>query len=424
MFAGQLRGTVWVVASLGLLGAAGYAFLTVTARAVTPDEYAGLTALYLLIATVGPGAFAAIEQEAGRLVSTRDAFGQGTRPVAVQLAALSGGGLLALLLLLGAVSPVLVPRVFDGQWWLFAGLVASVAGYAGVYLSRGLFAGQRRLRGYAASVGSEGLVRLLPCLLFAAAGVSTAAPYGIALGLGSAAAALATVPWLRLGSAGPPLPWTPLATAVGWLTASATLSLAMANIAPVVVTALLPDDTATAGTFSFAFVLSRVPLFVFVSAQALLLPALSRAVAQRDMAAVRRGVRQAVAVVAALGGAGVLLSAPVGDWLLDVVFGPGHPISGSILVLLATGTVVSMLIQVLQPALIALAGHRMVAAAWMVGVACFAGAFALPVSAVWAAVLAQLVGVCVTAVGLAAGITATLRRPPAAVPAVPEEAAL
>jgi hypothetical protein len=59
-------------------------------------------------------------------------------------------------------------------------------------------------------------------------------------------------------------------------------------------------------------------------------------------------------------------------------------------------------VQVLQPALLALASHRVVAIAWVAGAAGFAGAFLLPVDPVTAATIAQLVAGLVTTVIMAA----------------------
>jgi hypothetical protein len=87
-------------------------------------------------------------------------------------------------------------------------------------------------------------------------------------------------------------------------------------------------------------------------------------------------------------------------WLLGVMFpGSDAALSWWILTLLAVGTILAMVVQVLQPALLAVAGHRVVAAAWVAGVAVFAASFALPLDAIVAATLAQVVaGIATTAV--------------------------
>jgi O-antigen/teichoic acid export membrane protein len=404
----SLSGTIWVSVGSALLGASGYAFLTLTARRVSAADYSELASLYLLVAMVGPGLFIAVEQETTRLVSRTRALGQGTRDMAGQLLRISVVILAVALAALACLSPLLVHRIFNGHPGLLLALAASVAGYGVLCLTRGFFAGQGRLRGYAACVGLDGLVRLVPCLALAVAGVSGALPYGFALGLGPVVALLVTLPWVRLGAPGPRLPWSELTTAIGWLAGAWALSLFLANVAPVVVKAMLPDQPERAGTFAFAFVLARVPLFVLLSLQAILLPAMSRAAANRNMPELWIRVRQGLLVVGALGGLALLVTAPVGLILINFLF-HRHDVSAVTLTLLAAGTILAMTVQVLQPALLAVAGHRVVAAAWLAGTGCFAAAFALPVDPVVAATTAQIVSGVATVGVLGVALRAHLK---------------
>ena len=141
-----MRGPLAVVIGTAVLGASGYAFLTLTAGVVSPADYAAIASLYLLIALIGPGLFVPVEQETTRLVSRWLASGRGVRSVVGQLARLDAVLLAAALLLLSVTAPVLIDRVFNGHVALWFALVASVAGYGGACLLRGVLAGQRRLR--------------------------------------------------------------------------------------------------------------------------------------------------------------------------------------------------------------------------------------------------------------------------------------
>jgi O-antigen/teichoic acid export membrane protein len=396
----SLSGTIWVAAGSAILGASGYAFLVLTKGSLSVTDYAALVAFYLLVALVGPALFIPIEQEATRLVSRAHALGQGTRDVLRQLGQTSAVMSVVATVLLIAAGPFLVNRIFNGHVGLLVALIASVVGYGGACLIRGAFAGERRLREYAVCVGVDGLTRLVPCVALAAAGVAALLPYGLALGLGSVAALAVGLVWFRPGAAGPRVPWRELLVGTGWLVAAWSASFALANVAPVVVKALLPMEPERTSVFTLAFVVARVPVFVLLSLQAILLPALSRAAATRDLPGLRRGIRQAMIVVGGLGAAALLTTAPLCLWLLGVMF-PGHgdALTWWILTLLAVGTILAMVIQVLQPALLAVAGHRVVAAAWVAGVAVFAASFALPVDPVLAATIAQVVaGVATTAV--------------------------
>lgn len=407
------RGATSIVAGLAVLGAAGYAFLTITAKMVTPAEYAALASLYLLIVVFGAGLFASVDLELSRLVSRGIARAEPTGTVVRQLRLTSAGLLVAVLLALAATAGPLSDRVFDGDHWMVLGLAAACAGYAIMSLPRGTFAGRGLLRRYAATIGGEGLGRLLPCLVLAVAGVHVASAYGVLLGMGPLLAAAAFLPWVRLGRRGAHVPWRELLTAVGWLAASNLLALGAANFGPVIVNALLTGDPDRAGVFAFAFVLARIPQFLFTSAQTVLLPALSRAAATGDHALLRRGVRQAAYLVTGLGAAGVVGTAALGGFVLRLIFGDPHGIGTLDLALLSLSAVFGMAIAVLQSALLALARHRAVTAAYAAGMVALLACFTLPVEPVTAALIAQLVSGAVT-VGF---MTAVFRRAAADAPA-------
>jgi O-antigen/teichoic acid export membrane protein len=403
------RGPVAVALGTAMLGVSGYVFVTVTAAVINELDYAAIASLYLLVAVAGPGLFIAIEQEATRLVSHWQARGDGLRSIVVQLGRLTAGLLAAALVALTVARPWLVDRMFGGHSSLWWALVISVIGYAGVSLLRGLLAGQRRLVAYGGVVGSEGLVRVVPCLVLAVAGVASVGPYGFVLGLGSVGALILALVFARAPQPGPQLPWRPLLTATGWLIAAWGLSLAMANVAPVVVTALMPDQRVLAGMFTFVFVLARVPLFLLYAAQPVLIPMLTRAVAERDLAGLRTALRRAGAVVGALAALCLPLTAPVCQWLADQLVDHDVRLSSWTITGLALGTVLAMMVQVLQPALLAVASHRVIALAWIAGSVCFAVAFLLPVHPVDAAVIAQLAAGAVTLAVMAVALRLRLR---------------
>src|SRR6185369_1744573 len=134
---GFLTGTLWVAAGTTVLGVSGYGFLALSAHLVSPVDYASLSSLYLLVALIGPGLFLPVEQETTRLVSRARALGVGERQQTRQIARLSAALLGAALLVLAALGPLLVHRVFHGNVGLWFALVGSVAGYGGVSVLRG-----------------------------------------------------------------------------------------------------------------------------------------------------------------------------------------------------------------------------------------------------------------------------------------------
>jgi O-antigen/teichoic acid export membrane protein len=408
-----LTGTLWVAGGILLLGVSGYGFLTLAAGQVSPADYAALSSLYLLVAVAGPGLFFPVEQETTRLVSRARALETGDRVQVRQLVLLSGVLLVAALLVLAALGPLLVGRVFHGHVGLWFALAASVTGYGGVSVLRGVLAGQGHLRSYACVVATDGLTRLLPCLVFAALGVGAALPYGLAVGAGSVASFAVALPLTRsatrAGAAGPRVRWPVLVPDTASLVAASAIALSVANVAPVVVNALLPGNPGLAGVFAFVFVLARVPLFLLYGMQPVLLPVLSKSQARQEHDALRRDIRRALAVVAVLGAGALVLTAPVCRWLSRALFGGRAEVSGPIITLLAVGTILAMLVQVVQPALIAVASHRMVALSWLLGIVCFAAAFALPLPPVPAATVAQIAAGAATLTAMTVALRRHLR---------------
>ncbi|HEX2298906.1 MAG TPA: hypothetical protein VHH34_10380, partial [Pseudonocardiaceae bacterium] len=390
----EVSGVGAVAVGLGLLGLSAYAVLALAGHALPDRQYAAVASLYLLTAVVGPGVFAAVEQETSREVSSRLAAGRGTLPV-VRTAGLVSTALAALMIaVLIALSPLLVSRVFGGSWTLLSAALIAVAGAAACYLLRGLFAGQRRYDWYAASLGAEGLARLLPCVALAAAGLATVVGYGFALALGTAVAAVATVAGVatggQAGTDGPPVGLARLARGVALLAGASALTLLVANIAPVVVNARLTADPRTAASFVSLFVLARVPLFLFAPLQAFLLPALTAAAGRGDLAGVRNRVRRAVVVVGGVGLLGAAGAALAGPWAARVFFDAPVELSALVAGLLGLSTALMMLAQVLQPALVALGRHHSTTTAWLLGTAVFGGLLFAPAHPVTAAVVAQL----------------------------------
>ncbi|MBO0868678.1 MAG: hypothetical protein J2P15_08955 [Micromonosporaceae bacterium] len=392
-----LGGTAWVAAGVAVLGLAGYVYLAVLHHRLPPRDVAALTNLYLLVNIIGPGLFVTLEQETGRLVSTRLARGEGTRDTIRRMGRIGLAALGAVLVVLAGLAPVLVGRVLGGRLELYLLLLLSVAAYTGVYLSRGVFAGRRRFALYGANVGTEGLVRLAGVLALVAAGSTAPGGYGLVLCIAPVGALLATAGWVRPGGPGPVEPVPAVLGKVSWLATAWLLSQLLANTAPLVVTGLLPDDPTTTAAFGQTFVLARVPLFLFSTLQAVLLPTFSRMVARSDHQGLGRAVRSALALVAGLGGACVVGAAVVGGPVVRLAF--GYRVSSWLVAALTLATVLLMVVQVLQPASLALAAHRWVTLAWTGSLAVFALCFLIPVAPVTAAVIAQFAaGACVTGV--------------------------
>jgi O-antigen/teichoic acid export membrane protein len=407
-----------------VLGAAGYGFVALAGHTLSPADAAPVDSFYLLINIIGPGVFAALEQETNRAVSARLAAGGDVRPVGRNATKIGIGLLVAVVVVLAAVGPVLVPTALGGQWALFVALLLGTATAAMIYLARGLLGGQRRFGGYAATLAVEGLARLLPCVIVALSGGATAGGYALLFAAGSALGAAAGLPALRTRpapvtstTAGPAVESTAgMARATAVLAGSTLLAQLVANLAPVVVAARLGTNadanTATAATFASAFVLVRIPLFVFAPVQAMLLPRLTAAATRRDRTAVRNDIRRVLLAVGAVGAAGALASLLIGPWAVRVLFGAHVALSGSILGALGLGTLALMAAQVLQPGLVALDRHRSATVSWLLGSALLTGGLFLPGDPVHTAVLAQVAGSGLVAVGMGLALVGALREQP------------
>jgi len=425
-----LRGGPAVSMAVGTVavGAAGYGFVSLTGHVLAPVDAAALASVYLLINIIGPGLFFALEQETSRATSVRLAVYGTLGPVVRNGLLLAGGVLAVVLAALFALSGPLTERVLAGQTGLFLAVVLSVVTSAMVYLTRGLLGGLRRFPSYAATLTVEGLARLLPCVALTVFGGATGLAYALVFAAGSAVGALAGLPGVRRGAPDPataPDPTTPdlsapaevpasvslgaMARGLGLLLGGTLLMQAVANLAPIVVTARLGTaGAATAAAFAAAFVLVRVPLFLFAPVQAMLLPDLTRAAAAGDFAAVRARVRTIVLAVLAIGLPSAALAALVGPQAARLLFGAKIDLSGSMVGLLGLGTVALMIAQALQPGLVAIGRHRHVTIAWGLSTVTLVAMLVLPGSPVAIAAFGQVVASSVVAVGMAVALRAGL----------------
>jgi O-antigen/teichoic acid export membrane protein len=405
---------VHLALGLGVLGAAGYAFVAVAGHVFHGPAEAGalsaLISLYLLVNIIGPGIFAALEQETSRAVSAAVARGEPLRPIARRAAVLalwSFGGLVVLVL---AAWPLVLSRVLDGRVSLLVALLVAIAGSGAVYWARGLLGGQQRFTTYARTLYVVGAVRLLPCLVLLLLALRSPGAYGVVFALGSAMAALSVVPALRL-----PRPTVPegraenMGRSLSYLMAAIALSQLLANLAPVVVTYRSPDDLVAAGVFGSTFVLARIPLFLFAPVQAVLLPHLTRAAALGRRDELERRLRQAVTLVVVLGAVGVGGCVWLGPWAAEQLFNTAFRPTAATLGLLAVATLVMMTALVVQSTLIALGRQHVVTIGWIAGAVVYLALLVLLPEPVTAALWAQLVGPAVVLVVLAVGVLRAMR---------------
>lgn len=399
---------IWVVVT----GLTTYGFLAVAGRALGPDRYGGLSALWALGFLVGPGACLPLEQEVARALASRRARGLGGGPV-VRRAAIGAAVLAAVLAGLAlAAGPELVARLFDDDALLLVGLVLLLVGYALEYLVRGVLAGNERFGAYGRLLGGEGGSRLVVAAVLAVVGVGTAGPYGIVLGLAPfAGVAIALVRRTGLVPPGPPAPWRELSRALGWLLGASLLAQTLVNAGPILVQVLAPTgDEDEAGRFLATLVVARIPVFLFQAVQAVLLPRLAGH--EGTGAADRLGIetRRMVLAVAGLCVVATLGAFTFGPAIVRIAWGADFALGQWDFALLAAASSVYLLALTLSQALIALREQARVTAGWLVGVVGLAIGVAVTVGLPRRVELGYLAGAVLAALAMGVLLVGPLRR--------------
>jgi O-antigen/teichoic acid export membrane protein len=367
------EGTIPVAIALLIAGVATYAFFKVGTVAVGGDEaFAPIATMWFATFALAPGFFLPLEQELGRALSHRRAIRQGGRPVVRKVVGLGGAlvGVVSLVIL--AASPVIATSLFSGNWFMVVAMLAAFAAYAPAHMARGICSGSGRFTEYAVVLGSDGIVRIVLCVLLALVGVTAVGAYGLAIAI-SPLFAVAYV--YRRGALrsdpGPPAEWSEVTPNLGWLLLGSVSAAALLNAGPI--TASLLADSSASGLvtqFSYGVLLARIPLFLFQAVQAALLPRLSRLAARGEFGEFRSGLKRLMVVVVGVGVAGTVGAFVLGPWALRIVY--DADLSGRTLAMLSLSSAVYMLALATAQAVIALQGHALVALGWATGVVGFA----------------------------------------------------
>lgn len=400
-------GTAAVGTGLALLGVASYVHLAVAGHRLSEGDYSSLSVLWSIVFTLGPGLFLPVEQEIARLVATRHSRGLPPGPVVRQGGALAAAVLGTLLVIIYAARTVLADLLFAGSIAMVAVLAGSLTALAVAHTTRGLLAGLTFFPSYGTQLGVDGSLRIAVVAVLGVAGVDSPIWYGLVLVVAPVAAVAMTARpvWSRLGS-GSPIGWRPLLHGLGLLTVSSLLSQAVVNVGVINVRLLAPADLVAAGALLSALVLVRVPLFVFASLQASLLPGLAAATAIGDTPTFLGMLRRALGIVTALGLAGSLLGVLLGPWLVLVLFDAPYVVGHGDFAWLGAATLAYLWAMVLGQALLALGRHRAHAVSWLAGAGCLGAATLVPLSLIVRVEVAYAVG----SVAAAAIMGALLRR--------------
>ena len=369
------EGTFVVGAGLVIAGITAYAFQILSFRALSKADYAALNALWVFVFVLAPGFFLPLEQEVGRAVADRRSRQVGGGPV-VRRAALLGLWLtigLAAATIILAVTTNLIDNLFEGNAGLVVCLVIALFTYCFQHVTRGTLSGNGRFRPYGTILGAEGIIRFVPCVALAVAGVSNPVWYGLCLAIPPVLGSLVSLIGQHgLLQPGPDAPWSELSSNLGFLLGGSLLAQTL-SYAPFIGAQVLasPAQKNAVADFIVGLFLARIPILMFQAVQAALLPKLAHLAGLGMLDDFRAGVKKLIVVVVGIAVIGVVAAATLGPAVGEILFGSKFTLGNVDLALLAAGSGLFILALTLAQALIALLGHARALVAWSIGLAMF-----------------------------------------------------
>jgi O-antigen/teichoic acid export membrane protein len=333
-----------------------YVFQLVGGRLLGPADFAPVSVLWTLMFLAGTVGltpleqFVARESTAGRRVLTRRSWAIGT--------------VVGVTALVASVFTLLTrDRLFLGSDAFVVQSVVLVLVTAPLFLSRGLAVGHRRFGMYGATLGLEGLGRLV------VGGVGllvVGGPVGLAWGVALGPAFGLIVPtWRFERRASGPRSRTDVSFLGPYIGASAASQLLLAG-APLAVAALGASPTTISIVF-VTFTLFRAPVTIVYLVQGRLLNVLVRLEMAGEHATLTRIRRRLVlggaAAVASSGSVGWL----VGPWVVGLLFGVEFRPDPLVAALAATGVSAGAVAQLLGQLLVARGRTASLARRWTVG---------------------------------------------------------
>ena len=359
------EGTIPVGIGLFISGFTSYAFFKVGQLALGKEDFKPIVALWFTTFALVPGFFMPVEQEIGRALAHRRALGQGGRPVVQRMLPLTIGLATILIIAVAASSSWLTSDMFDGHWVVTLSLVLTICFYAPMHMARGIASGSGRFGAYGTVMAVDGLVRITACVLLWQFGVTNVGAYALSVAVSPIiAAGVVFARGETKTDDGPPATYTEITPNLGWLLLGTIMAAALVNAGPLGVDFLAnASDAEKVTAFGNGVLLSRVPLFLFQAVQAALLPRLARLAAKGDLAEFREGFSLLLKVVTAVAVLGTVGSFVLGPPILKMVYDGG--LDRRTLTLLALASGLYMLALAVSQGVIALQGHKYVAAGWL-----------------------------------------------------------
>jgi O-antigen/teichoic acid export membrane protein len=254
-------------------------------------------------------------------------------------------------------------RLFEGSWQYVAQIVLLMAGYALLFVGKGVLAGRRRF-------ADVGWVLIIETVVRLAAGVVAIQLFASAESLGWAMVlggfAVLGLRWWRHDKGDPRAPAAPASHFLGGYVGATSASQVLLGAAPIAVAALGAGPALVSIVF-VTFTLYRAPLTLIFALQGRILPYLVGVAGAGDDHRLGRFVRRVVlagAGLAVLGGlVGWLVGADVVGFLFGEEFAPSAVVAG----LTAAGVMAAATAQIAGQVLVAEAKTPRLAGAWFGG---------------------------------------------------------
>lgn len=402
-------GTAPVALGLGVFGLATFVFLGVAGRDLGPAGFGPFSVAFTAVNGLGIGLFMPAEQEVSRLMAGRKANRQ-PPPVLRHVLAYLGLATLVIAAVAVAAGPWVATTFLGGERGLVGVTAGALAALGVEYLVRGTLSGSGRFVRYGLQLAIDGVARGGLAALVALLGWGSVDSYGAVLIIAPLLAAVltlsaSTISWLRAGptATGP--------TPIGLLVATTLTSQLLANAGPLAIAVLAgAGERASTGSFVSAITVGRVPLFLFAAVQAAFLPTLAGLIARRAVADLLHTLKLAMISTVAVGAAGVLGVALLGEWALHLVYGPDFGVTWGDFVLIAVSGALFMIAAAAGQALLAYRRDDLVLIGWSAGLATAVASLWLPLSLTTRVATSLTVGSGVSAAVLCWCLAVAVRR--------------
>jgi O-antigen/teichoic acid export membrane protein len=383
---------------MALLGLGSYSFLIISGRSLGLADFGRLASLWALVFGVVGGLVFPFEQESVRVVAEQGR-GAELRRISVLLA-----GVVAFVLLAGAAWWLWSPAWIRGGAGFAVALAVSVVTLPVAGLTRGALLGAERFGSAGVELALEGLLRAAGVVVLASLGRGFVW-FAVLLAIAPLISAFAVLPAVFTvpRATGIPRAWPVLIAELGTLALGTGIALMVLNIGPLLVNGL--GGPTSAGRFTAAFTLVRLPVFFAGPIAGALLPRFVRAYGTGEL---RGALRRELLPLAGLAVVAALLLGALTPFLVRSLYGPKFLITVGSSLVLGLSAAVHLVAVILQASLIAAGRRRRIVLGWSLGLGVLiAMASWLPGAVVervsWAYLASAAVTVGVMVVGRAGG---------------------